>query len=402
MRIVHVLHELPYPANSGIRCDMARRLEAFAALGHRVFAIAWTPADGPTTPEAITALKRVTQEIALLPVGRDLPALTRRLWQLWRHPSYIASRIPIASERRALIARVRDFAPDVIWLEGVHPSWLALKLQRELGVPLLYRSHNIEHLYLAEQARLARSARQRLALTVGTWGLEQAERAVHAQATCVFDISADDLLFWRDQGFANTVWLAPQPDPAILAAGRNKSVIRDIDLLFVGSLSSPNNIVALQWYLRSIHPLVAAELPDVRLLIAGRAPSTELTAQVRAAGAELIADPADVAPLFARGRVMLNPILHGSGMNIKTVDMLATGRPVVTTAKGARGLPDVVKVELEIVDDPVIFANTTIKAVTRARAGKAIEGDRRLALIERVFGHAAVAAALAPFGKRAA
>lgn len=398
MKIVHILHELPYPPNSGIRCDMARRLEAFTALGHTVFAIAWTTSgDVPAHAfDAVASLERETAHVALLPIRLDLRTKARRVWNLLRYPSYVAARIPPAAERAALIARVRAFAPDVIWLEGIHPAWIALELKRQLAVPLLYRAHNIEHQYLSEQARLARTARLKLALTAGTWGLERMERAIHTAALRVFDISADDLQFWRHRGFRNNEWLPPQPDPAIVATSQLDSRSRDIDLLFVGSLSSPNNIVAVRWFLEAVHPLVKAAIADVRLVIAGRAPSRDLIAHAAAAGVEVIANPTDVVPVFARGRVMLNPILHGSGMNIKTVDMLATGQPVVTTTKGARGLPDEVKIELKIVDSAPDFAAATIAAVTRARVADVVSADR-LAMIERVFGRSAVAAGLAPF-----
>ncbi|WP_156445660.1 glycosyltransferase, partial [Sphingomonas sp. CCH9-F2] len=92
-------------------------------------------------------------------------------------------------------------------------------------------------------------------------------------------------------------------------------------------------------------------------------PPAALAQRVAAAGAELVADPRDAAPLFARARVMMNPILHGSGVNIKTVDMLATGRTVVTTTKGARGLPAEVVAELRTDDTPEGFADLIVAAV---------------------------------------
>jgi glycosyltransferase involved in cell wall biosynthesis len=393
MRIVHVLHEFPYPANSGIRCDMGRRLAAFAQLGHPVFAIGWLAAGEVPVPEDVAAFEALTDERVLLRVGAGTAERLRRVWNLRRHPSYIAARIPPNAEREALIARVRAWRPDLIWLEGAHPSWLALELSRRLGVPLAYRSHNIEFRYVAEQARLAPTLRQTLALRAGTWGLEAAEARLHREAARVFDISVDDMAYWRSRGLDNASWLAPQPDPAILATAAAPDAARDIDLLFMGSLSSPNNIAGLEWYFDAVHPLVGERLGAHRLMIAGRRPPAALAQRVAAAGAELVADPRDAAPLFARARVMMNPILHGSGVNIKTVDMLATGRTVVTTTKGARGLPAEVVAELRTADTPEGFADLVVEAVRAARAEAG--GADRAALVQRIFGAQAVADALA-------
>lgn len=394
MKIVHLLHEFPDPPTSGIRCDMGRRLDAFLALGHSVFGIAWASegAGEIPSPERLAALKERLAGFCLLTIGADLKTRARRVWNLHRHPSYIAARIPTEHEIETLISELRRFSPDLIWLEGVHPSWLAIELKRRLGVPLAYRSHNIEHLYLAEQASLASTARQKLALNAGTWGLERAERNLYATADRVFDISADDLAFWQKQGMTNSAWLAPQPDPTILATMGASSSIRDIDLMFVGSLSSPNNIAGIGWYIDAIHPEILASLGDVRVVIAGRRPPDELAARVEAAGIELIPNPAHVAPLFERALVTMNPILHGSGVNIKTIDMFASGQPVVTTTKGARGLPAEVVAELDIADNPKDFAMQAVQRIIAARKGTA-SADRHL-LIDKVFGHRAVAAAL--------
>lgn len=85
---------------------------------------------------------------------------------------------------------------------------------------------------------------------------------------------------------------------------------------------------------------------------------------------------------------MLNPILHGSGVNIKTIDMLATGRPVVTTSLGARGLPADVIAELDTADTPEEFRSSILTALTRDASV-----DRSV-LMDRVFGVGAVALAL--------
>lgn len=107
----------------------------------------------------------------------------------------------------------------------------------------------------------------------------------------------------------------------------------------------------------------------------------------------LVPDPADISDLIGRGRVMLNPILHGSGVNIKTIDMLASGQPVVTTTKGARGIAQAVVAELSIADDPAAFARLIVEKIREMRQGSGT-ADRR-SLIEAEFGAAAVGRALA-------
>lgn len=394
MRIVHLLHEFPYPPNSGIRCDMWRRLEAFHSLGHQVFAVSWASASAGEVPgpEPLAKLDAITADRELLVIGDDWRTRARRVGNLRSYPSYIAARMPPTQQRVALTERIRRFAPDLIWAEGVHTSGFARGLRSALSVPLAYRSHNIESRYVAEQARLASSLRLRLALFAGTWGLETAERAIHAEADRVFDISTDDLAFWRAQGFTNGAWLPTQPDPDILSPAFERSAAPDFDLLFLGSLSSPNNIAGLDWFANAVAPIIRAAIPDVRIAFAGRNPPPDLVELAARAGADLIANPPSAAAMFARAAVNMNPILHGSGVNIKTIDMLATGRRVVTTAKGARGLPAEIVAELSVGDTADAFAAEAIAAIHAARTGGGAKN--RAGLINRLLGVQSVAHAL--------
>lgn len=396
MRILHILHEFPLPANSGIRCDMWRRLSSFHELGHEIFALAWLPEGGSPSPSDMAEVEKSTSRLEIVRISSRPTSSLRRIANLWRYPSYVGARIPDRKTREALFARIAEFQPDLIWLEGIHPCWMALALRKRLKIPLAYRSHNIEHRYLKEQARLSSTAKQKATLYAGTWGLERMERLVHRQADRVFDISADDLEYWREQGFSNNEALAPQPDPDILATASSPPAGRTIDLLFIGGLGAPNNRAGLDWYFRAVHPHIIREIPDLHVTIAGRAPGPDLQARILRAGAELIADPVAVAALYGRARVMFNPILHGSGVNIKTVDMLATGRPVVTTSKGARGLPGRLGAELTVADGEKPFADALVAAVLEARRG--CGSADRATTIRDVLGRDIVARALGHFG----
>ena len=47
--------------------------------------------------------------------------------------------------------------------------------------------------------------------------------------------------------------------------------------------------------------------------------------------------PGDLGRYYERSKVVIIPILEGSGLSIKTIECLASGRAVVTSPVGARG-----------------------------------------------------------------
>jgi hypothetical protein len=58
--------------------------------------------------------------------------------------------------------------------------------------------------------------------------------------------------------------------------------------------------------------------------------------------------------------VLANPALVGSGVNVKSLDMLLSGRPVVSTPQGAAGLPQNVRDLFALAADPHDFARALL------------------------------------------
>ena len=109
--------------------------------------------------------------------------------------------------------------------------------------------------------------------------------------------------------------------------------------LFCGSHTHPNREAA-ELILTRIAP-GCADLP-VRFVIAGRVGETLKTRTVGGgAGLEkriTITGPvSDILPYLQAADVALNPMLAGSGSNIKVAEACAAGLPLVTTAFGLRG-----------------------------------------------------------------
>ncbi|WP_172124352.1 MULTISPECIES: glycosyltransferase [unclassified Devosia] len=103
--------------------------------------------------------------------------------------------------------------------------------------------------------------------------------------------------------------------------------------LFMGSWHGPN-VEAVELILRE-----AADAPEFRFLVAGSCclpfAKRTLPANVEMLG---VVSNETRSDLLAVADVALNPMLSGSGTNLKMLDYFASGVPVVSTRFGARGL----------------------------------------------------------------
>jgi glycosyltransferase involved in cell wall biosynthesis len=70
--------------------------------------------------------------------------------------------------------------------------------------------------------------------------------------------------------------------------------------------------------------------------VAGR--GTDRLGLPQAVGLELAGEVESARELFRRLSLLLFPLARGSGMKVKTLEAMASGVPVVTTAAGAEGI----------------------------------------------------------------
>jgi polysaccharide biosynthesis protein PslH len=213
-----------------------------------------------------------------------------------------------------------------------HPQLAWLEQYVSGSSQLLTISHNIEHqLYFdtAKQAKnslerwiyhreanLVRRLEHRLAQTAQqVWTLTQHDAQHFIQHPHQADIRSFDL----PPGLAS-----PQPSPRF----------KSFDIAIIGSWGWKPNLEGLAWFLEQVYP----HLPEhLSIHIAGR-------------GAEWLTDKypkihyrgfvPNAQEFMAQAKVVAIPTLTGGGVQIKTLDAIASGSPIVATAIALRGIAD--------------------------------------------------------------
>jgi GT2 family glycosyltransferase/glycosyltransferase involved in cell wall biosynthesis len=132
------------------------------------------------------------------------------------------------------------------------------------------------------------------------------------------------------------------------------------DICFLGGYGHPPNIDAVLWFLRDIFPLITAELPQLRFIVAGAHPPEEITAlasdQVIVTG-----KVPDLRDLFDPCRVFVCPLRVGAGVKGKIVSALSYGIPIVATSIGVEGTGLIHDTNILVADQPADFAAATLR-----------------------------------------
>lgn len=210
------------------------------------------------------------------------------------------------------------------------------------GQFLIYDSYNVE-------SRLAREA-----FKMGRWPLRsfaarhvaRVERKLCKQADLILCCSAEDAEFFaRDYGIGfekmivvpngvNTSELVPSTKAERSEARKRLGIEDKSACLFFGSFHPPN-VEALEFIVRKLAPVH----PNVEFLIAGNVckglQEEHPPRNVRLLG--LVSEETK-HDLLHGVDLALNPMFSGSGTNLKMLEYLSCGLPIITTPLGARGL----------------------------------------------------------------
>jgi len=337
-------------------------------------------------------------------IGRTPLVPTTRRMSLLRlaHPRYpyvVASR----PYPRHLADRIRALAPHATGVVtfSYKSRLIGEKIATGLSLPMVLRQHNREGEYHRSLASGMHGPRK-LVMTWEAWRIERDERNFDRSpaVTAVADISADDAAKRRAAGARRVLHVPPFAFDPDLAAGSIAARGRGTEsrVLFLGALDVVTNQSALEWFTTQVWPLVLGELPTAVLDVVGSRPSAELRRQVGdVPNTELHADVPDVSPYLERAGVAVNPAVTGSGVNIKLVEYLQSGVPVVSTALATRGLDLRAGVDLEVHDEPVGFAAAVVAMLRdperaarvassgRDRVSELLNPSRNLDLMAKAF-----------------
>jgi polysaccharide biosynthesis protein PslH len=245
---------------------------------------------------------------------------------------------------QALEQTIATFQPNLVILEQL---WMIpyLPIIQRYPCQVIYDAHNVE-VPLYEQTKC-----------VGVGLRSLARRMLHIPQ---IQRSEQQLLQQTDQ-----VWVCSHTDqeqlcdryrpthpPQIIPNGLDSQFYADLfqerlrqdqglthNIIFTGNFAHAPNAEAATQLLTEIYPALCRQFPQTQLLLVGRNPTP---AMLRAAREDnqitVTGEVDDIRPYLATARVMVTPLLQGSGTRLKILEAFAAGCPVVSTTKGVEGL----------------------------------------------------------------
>jgi glycosyltransferase involved in cell wall biosynthesis len=126
---------------------------------------------------------------------------------------------------------------------------------------------------------------------------------------------------------------------------------------FSGNLEYHPNVAAVRFFAASVWPRIRAQHPYAEWRLIGRNADAISPLVANVPGVRVIGAVEDAVEELARARVVVAPLLSGSGTRFKILEAWAAGRAVVSTTVGAEGLGAISGEHLLIADGAEAFAD---------------------------------------------
>lgn len=115
-------------------------------------------------------------------------------------------------------------------------------------------------------------------------------------------------------------------------------LVEEKRLFFIGMLDYTPNQVGITHFVENVWPEVHKKHKDAYLAIAGKCSNTEEIARWTAVeGVKYLGFVENVEEEYRKSRLVVAPIYHGTGTNIKVLEAMSMGKACVTTPTGIRG-----------------------------------------------------------------
>ncbi len=179
-------------------------------------------------------------------------------------------------------------------------------------------------------------------------------------ADLVLAASENEIASLRQRVTDVAMRVLPNPMPRRLVEGWASPV----DMLFVANFGYIPNRDAARWLCNDVLPRLRRRLGrDVRLALAGSYISP-IVAELEGDGVTIVRDPVSVTPLYEAATICVVPLRAGGGTRLKILEAFGHRRAVVSTSRGAEGLPVVADHHLLIADGAAGFADACARALT--------------------------------------
>lgn len=355
MKVLVLSNKVPYPANDGSSIAMASIIDALLKNDADVTLLSINTkkhfkSDEATARQLPAELKfhKVYHNTSITPWGA--------LANLFTGNAYHVSRFYISTFAKKLVELLDQTNFDVIQIEGLSMAVYVDLIKRHSKGKIVLRAHNVEHIIWDRHLENESNSLRSRYLKIQNSRLAKFEIKSLKAVDAIVPITEEDkqlLLPWISKN--KPIQSLPCGIDVESKSSCSISTIQKADIAYLASFDWMPNVQGIEWFMQKVWPLVQKLKPDTSFHLGGRnMPASFLKWEKR--GVTLFHDVADMREFICSARIVIVPLLAGSGMRIKVIENMALGKCQVSTTIGAEGVKVETGKDIILADSPEDFA----------------------------------------------
>ncbi|MCX7744810.1 MAG: glycosyltransferase family 4 protein [Flavobacteriales bacterium] len=253
-----------------------------------------------------------------------------------------------AAKQIARLLEQHDY--DVVVFDSLYAAIYLAEIKKRFSGTVFLRSHNIEFQIWQSLRKNESQFIKRKLLLYETNRLKKWEESIYHQVDGIFTITTGDERTTREISPHIPVVTLPV-SMEIPAEIKKRTLHLPLRLFHIGAMNWEPNQDAIQWFLDAWFPLLSEKFPDITFHFAGKGMPSEFK-NLRFNHTYCYGEVQDAIAFMKQFDVLVVPLRHGSGLRIKILEAMALGIPVISTRKGAEGIPVIHGENILLADNP--------------------------------------------------
>lgn len=337
----------PYPTFFGGAFDIWEKIKGLNLLEYNIDLV-YTYKEQPKQSDVEHVKKFVNN---IFPVERK------------NNPKFLLSKNPLQIQSRSKLKDIKlNTKYDIVLLESEYVSSILQNKTLSYKKKVL-RVHNDEYIYFSNLTESTDNYVKKMYYYIESKKFLKFSDTIFKQMDRLWFISYDEQQM-NEKTFNknNTIHLPPPINETFKTRTLNTK-----NALFIGSLYMENNMKAVQWYLDNVHSEVIKKVEDYNLLICGSTGDYSedyfIKKFSKIDNVSLYFNIADLEDVYSKAAIFINPMRHGSGVKLKSINALVNGIPLVATTIGSEGMEFVDKEMFFLANTPIEFINEIINVL---------------------------------------
>lgn len=355
MKVLVLSNKVPYPANDGSSIAMASIIDALLKNDAEVTLLSINTKKHFKTDEATAHelppelnFHKVYHNTSITPWGA--------LANLFTSQAYHVSRFYISAYAKKLVQLLEQSNFDIIQIEGLSMAVYVDLIKKHSQGKTVLRAHNVEHIIWDRHLKNESNSLRSKYLKIQNSRLAKFEINSLKSVDAIVPITEEDHQLLLP-------WISKHKPIHSLPCGIDieskntcpNTTSQKADIAYLASFDWMPNVQGIEWFMQNVWPLVQKLRPETSFHLGGRHMPASFNKWEKR-GVTLFHDVADMREFICGARIIIVPLLAGSGMRIKVIENMALGKCQVSTTVGAEGVKVESGKDIILADSPDDFA----------------------------------------------